>query len=121
MNAPSHIHHCTCLHCGWIWVSRLPQPPRYCARCKRENWDKPLELRPQSIRRAAIESRRLYPIDKLEVGESMLIKWHAMPNGQPDERRNASIGRCVRQEEQRYNKQFRREPEPLGLRVTRIA
>lgn len=114
------LYQCLKPDCGWKWASRLPLPPRYCARCKRPNWDKaPGPPRPQSIAPPP-KPRIIYPIHDLEVGQSVLLSWH-IKNGEADLAKNASMNRAVRQEERRYGKKFLREPAPRGLKVTRLA
>lgn len=108
--------------CGWEWASRLPLPPRYCARCKRPNWDKPPRPpRPQSVAPPP-KPKRKYPIDQLEVGQSITLPWHWIVEGHVrNEKLNASMRRSIRQEEVRYGKKFFCEGTALkGMIVRRV-
>ena len=35
----------TCLRCGYDWPSRLPHPPKRCARCRSPYWNRPKRRR----------------------------------------------------------------------------
>ena len=111
----------TCLldSCGWTWASRLPLPPKYCARCKRQNWDQPRPPRQQALS-VPPKPKKIYPFHTLEVGQSIQIGWEIGKDGLADPRAANNLGRAVRQEEARYGKKFRREPSPAGLKITRL-
>lgn len=35
---------CTCLRCGYEWLTRKEGRPTYCANCKTAAWDKPKQM-----------------------------------------------------------------------------
>lgn len=114
------LYKCLKPDCGWEWASRLPLPPRYCARCKRPNWDRPPRpLRPQSIAPAP-KPKKVYPFHTIVVGEQIVLPWHFIRPDVLDDRLNSSMQRAIRQEEVRYGKKFQREGTPAGLIVKRV-
>lgn len=101
-----------CHKCGYEWLSKS-KCPASCAGCRQP---KPWEGKKD--RKSNV--KMIYPIQDLQVGESITLVWQHLPNGQPDGLKNASMNRAVRQEEKRKGKKFNRMPTSTGLLVTRV-
>lgn len=105
-----------CLKCDWTWLSSLPQPPRWCPSCHCANWDQPKRAQAEPSR-----TRIVFPFHDLAVGQSVLIPWPTLENGQTDPRRTHSLNNAIRQEERLKQKKFYREGRGAGLHVTRVS
>lgn len=106
-----------CHKCGHEWISKL-ECPKKCPKCHR--YDPWLAKPEKEEKELAIIKIRKYPIQHLQVGESTVLPWVHLPNGQPDTKAGDSMNRCVRQEAQRKGKKFETMPTSAGLNVRRI-
>jgi len=61
---------------------------------------------------------RKYPIDALQVGESVILPW---PEEEKSRRGVKRIEKAVRRESIRYHKKFTIRVQPYGVKVTRIS
>lgn len=106
-----------CLKCNHEWLTKLDCPKK-CPKCQRYDPWIPKGEKDENIVRLKRQSK--YPIQHLEVGESTVLPWQHLPNGQPDTKAGDSMNRCVRQEAQRKGKKFETMPTSAGLNVRRI-
>lgn len=110
-----------CMKCGHEWASRLALSPRYCARCGRENWDRPKgEPRPQSIKPKPKGPK--YLVADMVVGEVRIFPWRRNPDGGLDERGSLNMGISISASAGRRGwKIFKQGIAGQGLQVTRIS
>lgn len=118
VNTPRILNIYVCLRCGWKWSSRLPHLPRCCAGCHSSAWQHEKPAQPYRMRLVTTYASKLRP---LQVGDSLLLPWHARPNGVRDEPRNSSMYRSVAAFARRAGVRLRIMPGGAGLKVTRIS
>lgn len=107
-----------CVKCNHQWLSKL-ECPKQCPKCKRyDPWLPKLE-RNESI--ARMKRITKYPIQDVQVGESVVLPYAMMQNGWPDVKSNNNMLRAIRQEEKRKGKRFERIPIGAGLKLIRRA
>lgn len=110
-----------CARCAHEWWPRTPEPPKRCAHCKALNWQRPAHVKREPV----VSTRppgavRKYPFHDLEVGASVLIELHRLPeSGMPDRKKNQSIHCAVMNYARRSGRQYQRETTVSGIRVTR--
>ena len=113
---------CTCARCGHEWWTRTPKRPRRCAGCKCLHWERPARVPKVHGPAGPVGKPRVYHIDMLEVGESTILEFHWLPNGQPDTRKNASMQSAITSYGRRSGKTFERLVIGVrGIRVTRLS
>ena len=109
-----------CVRCGHNWHNRKIEKPRCCAKCKVRYWDRPARVPKPPSEPKAIGRPALYPVQTLEVGQSLILAWHTLPSGYRDEARNKGMNVAIQSYAKRTNKRILREGTPRGLRVTRL-
>jgi len=60
---------------------------------------------------------RKYPINTLEVGESLIIPWRVDKRGMPGDQK--PIYNAIQQEQRRFKKKFEWKPQARGVLVIR--
>lgn len=106
-----------CAKCNWQWLSKID--PKTCPKCKRYDPWLPKGEQNENIIRHKKQSK--YPIQDLQVGDSIVLPWQSDDRGKPDFKKNESMNRAVLQEQRRKGKKFNREPIGAGLKVTRLS
>lgn len=119
MSQKLSIHNC--IRCRHEWSSRMIERPRRCAKCGRPNWWKPVRIPKQIERSNPVGRPRMYPVNFLEIGQSMILEWNKLPNGYLDSYRNKVMNIAIQNYAKRTGKTFRREGRPCGLKITRLA
>lgn len=61
---------------------------------------------------------RKYPLNSLAVGESVIIPWRLTADGRIGNQK--PIHDSIKQEERRYDRQFKTQGEKDGILVTRV-
>ena len=97
-----------CKRCGHDWYQRKPGKPRNCAKCKVLYWDRPARI-PKSHNNPGPVGRPMkYPIDLLEVGQSIILPWEPLPDGSY----NQSKMNAIRNYSRKTGKKFWTESTP---------
>ncbi len=107
-----------CFRCGHEWASRQPDKPKSCSRCKAANW---WRVARKPAARLNHRRTRLYPLDVLRVGDSILLPWWRDSTGELDTRRNRNIYSCVNQYAAKHGVKLSMVRSAAGVRVTRDA
>ena len=112
-----------CLKCNYEWASRLEHQPRYCARCGKERWDKPITPREQSIRKAKPRVKK-YDLSGLMVGSKILFPYKFVGEDLVKKLFNVSMGKTItaeiRLELENNDKVFYQWTSPSGITVMRV-
>jgi hypothetical protein len=98
-----------CVVCGHGWKQRKDKKSLRCPRCSRKNWED------------GKRKKQSYGIEKLEIGESKIIPWNLLPDGNMDQKKNYRVARAVDSYSCRTKRRFRKEPNYTGLKITRIS
>ena len=108
-----------CVRCGHEWWPRTPEKPRNCGKCKVAYWWRPARVAKQR-QPGPVGAPRKYPVDTIEIGQSVLLPWHRDAVDMTNyERKNRSMNMAVRSYARRAGKEFIMTGEPSGLRVYR--
>lgn len=107
-----------CLRCSHEWPSKMSITPSRCPRCDSRGWQTPAPPPKLHIERKPKGPSRVYPVDKLEIGQNMVIPWYRDPG---TEHLNNSINRSVMAYSHRSGRRLFTEATHKGLKVTRIS
>ncbi len=111
-----------CARCGHNWESRGDGKPRRCAKCKAHYWDRPARVAKRYLPPNPVGRPRKYPqLETLGIGETCLLPWESLLNGDPDHATNELIPQCVYRFALATSRKFATCPESGGLRVIRSA
>ena len=113
-----------CLRCGHLWYQRTPEKPKYCPACKQHKWDIVARVRPVAMLKESggkVGAPSKYPVNTLEIKQSVLLAWPSTPEGQRDFKKILSINSCISAHARRTGKKFLREGMSKGLLVTRLS